>query len=243
MTVDAPPVAPPARSPPPDAPEALIEEARARQGRRRLGFAVAALLLLGLVGGLYLGFAGGASRAPKLQVHRVPGAAATVRGGNVRVYRVSGIGLLELPGGYLKSEIELRYPSSWYVTNRPLDTITNPVQMFVLSSYRVTGGQLNVDGPDTPPTPSPTGVIARLLEDQPLPSNAGSGPARPLRFSLPRFTPHMEGYNGRWGAISFVDHRIPFTLFISVGHRAPSVLVAQFLRILDGMTITITTHG
>jgi len=155
---------------------------------------------------------------------------------------VSGIGLL-VYSGYLESTIELPYPSGWFVTNRPLDAITNPVQMFVLSSYRVTGGRPNVDGPDTPPTPSPTGVIARLLEDQPLPSNAGSGPARPSQFTLPRFTPHMEGYSGRWGTIHFVDRRIPFTLFISVGRRARSALATRLLRILDGMTITITAHG
>ena len=146
------------------------------------------------------------------------------------------------PGGYLKSEIVLRYPSGWFVTNRPLDSISNPVQMLVLSSYRVTAGQQNVDGPDTPPAPAPAGVIARLLEDQPLPSNAESGPARPSRFTLPRFTAHLEGSSGRSGAIHFVDHRIPFTLFISAGRRAPSVLVTQLLRMLDGMTITITAH-
>jgi hypothetical protein len=220
---------------------AVIKDARRRQRQRRTRLLLSAIVV-GLAAGLYLTFDGGVRSVPPLQTRQVPSTAATARGGNVRVYRIAGIGLLVTPG-YLKSEIELPYPSSgWYVTNRPPDAISNPVQMFVLSSYRVPVGRPNVDGPATPPTPAPTGVIARLLQDQPLPSNAASGPARPSRFALPRLNPHMEGYSGRWGTIDFVDDRIPFTLFISIGRHAPAALITQLLRVLDRMTITVTFH-
>ena len=57
----------------------------------------------------------------------------------------------------------LRYPSSLYVSTRPLDSITNPVQRFVLSTYPVPSNRPNAGGNYTPPL---TGVIAELF-DQP----------------------------------------------------------------------------
>ena len=89
--------------------------------------------------------------------------------------------------------IVLRYPSSVYVSDRPLGSITDPVQRFVLSTYRVPGDVPNAGGGYTPP---PTGVIAELLEDVPAPDRDFEAPARPADSPSP---PAAHGRHRRDG--------------------------------------------
>jgi hypothetical protein len=129
--------------------------------------------------------------------------------------------------------ITLRAPSGWWVNDRPLTRITNPVQRFVLSSYRVPGGA-DAGGSYTP---SPQGVLAELTEDVPAGASARGWPSRPQRFVLLRLG-RMETLNGnRWGEVVFRDQGRHFYLFIWVGRHAAPAQISMLLRALDGMTI------
>jgi hypothetical protein len=131
--------------------------------------------------------------------------------------------------------IVLRTPSGWYVTNAPLNGITNPVQRFVLSSYRVPTGRPDFDGNYAPP---PRGVVVQLLEEMPPLNNGGVWPQRPLRFRLPRLG-LMEGFGGdRWGEVRFREHGRRFYIFLGIGRHASSARIGLSLESLDGMTIT-----
>jgi len=133
------------------------------------------------------------------------------------------------------SGIAIRYPSRWEVTNRPLGDISDPVQRFVLSSYRVPGGRPNGAGDYRPPA---DGVIAQLLEDSPPDPAARSDYApRPAKFRMPRLTEHLEGHSGRWGEIVFRDHGRDFYLFVGVGLNAPTSRLDALLRALDTVTV------
>jgi len=147
-------------------------------------------------------------------------AASASAAGGARVFRGPGI--------------VLRYPDGWYATNEPLNGITDPVQRFVLSSYRVPAGGADANATYAPP---PRGVIAQLVEEVPPINNGGVWPPRPHRFSLPRLG-RMETFGGnRWGETLFRDQRRHFYIFIGVGRRASSAQVALMLRTLDAMTI------
>lgn len=132
--------------------------------------------------------------------------------------------------------LALRYPGGLFLSTRPFDSISDPVQRFVLSTYRVPGGRPNSDGDYTPP---PTGVIAELLEDVPAPDPDFEAPARPASFTLPALTDNMEGHGARFGEIAFRDHARDFVLLVGVGNSARPAKVALLLRVLDGLTVTV----
>jgi hypothetical protein len=130
--------------------------------------------------------------------------------------------------------IVLHPPSGWYVTNEPLNGITDPVQRFVLSSFRVPSGA-DAGGGWVPPA---TGVLVQLAEEVPPVANAGDWRARPHRFSLTRLG-RMETLGGdRWGELLFREHARHFYLFIWVGKRARPAQVGRLLSALDRMSIT-----
>jgi hypothetical protein len=131
--------------------------------------------------------------------------------------------------------IVLRYPGAWFVTDAPLNGISDPVQRFVLSSYRIPVGGVDFDGTYVPPA---RGVIAQMLEEVPPIHNAGVWNPRPRRFVLPPLG-RMEGFGGnRWAELRFRQHGRRFYLFIGVGRRAPAASLALLLSRLDGMSIT-----
>ena len=145
---------------------------------------------------------------------------ATAAGGGLRVFRGPGI--------------VLRYPGRWFVSNEPLNGITDPVQRFVLSSYRVPVGRPDWAAHYAPP---PRGVIAQFVEEVPPLNNEGVWPRRPNRFKLPRLGP-MEGFGGNgWAELRFREHGRRFYIFIGVGRRASSARIGLLLRSLDDMTI------
>jgi hypothetical protein len=130
--------------------------------------------------------------------------------------------------------IVVRYPDGWYVTNEPLNSITDPVLRFVLSSYRLPAGA-DANANYAPPT---RGVIAELVEEVPPINNDGVWRPRPRRFRLPRLG-RLETFGGnRWGEVLFRNHGRHFYIFIGVGRRASSAQVALMLRTLDAMAIT-----
>jgi hypothetical protein len=131
--------------------------------------------------------------------------------------------------------IVLRYPSSLYVSNRTLDSMTNPVQRFVLSTYRVPGNRPNAEGSYTPPL---TGVIAELLEEVPPPDPDFQAPPRPRRFVLPKLRDNLGGFGDRWAELPFRAHGRDFYIFLGVGGRASSTKVALVLRALDALAIS-----
>lgn len=129
--------------------------------------------------------------------------------------------------------IVLRTPSGWYASNEPLNGVTNPVQHFVLSSYRIPAGVADAGGGYVP---SSRGVIAQLMEEVPPSANPDWRP-RPQHFKLPRLN-GVETLGGtRWGELLFREHGRHFYIFIWVGRRASSAQVGLLLRALDGMTI------
>jgi hypothetical protein len=131
--------------------------------------------------------------------------------------------------------IVLRYPSSLYLSSRPLDSMTNPVERFVLSTYRVPGDRPNAEGSYTPP---PTGVIAELLEEVPPVDPAFQAPPRPRRFVLPKLRDNLEGFGDHWAELPFRAHGRDFYIFLGVGDRASSAKVALVLRTLDALAIS-----
>jgi hypothetical protein len=147
---------------------------------------------------------------------------ATAASSGPRVFRGSGI--------------FLPYPSDWFVSTEPLNGIINPVQLFVLSSYRVPAGRPAFDGNYAPP---PSGVIAQLVEEVPPLNNGGVWPRRPRQFKLGTLQ-RMEGFGGnRWAEFRFRDQGRRFYIFIGVGCRASSANIEILLRSLDRLTITV----
>jgi hypothetical protein len=130
--------------------------------------------------------------------------------------------------------IVLRTPNGWYVSNEPLNAITDPVQRFVLSSYRLPTGADAGGGY----VPSSRGVIALLDEEvRPL-ANNGAWRPRPRRFRAPRLG-RMETLDGNhWGELLFREYGRHFYIFIWVGQRASSAQIARLLHALDSMSIT-----
>jgi hypothetical protein len=135
--------------------------------------------------------------------------------------------------------IALQTPSDWYVSNQPLNGITDPVQRFVLSSYQVPSGA-DAGGSYMP---SSHGVIAQLAEEVPPLANGGVWRPRPHRFTLPGLG-RTETLNGdRWGELLFGAHGRHFYIFIWVGQHASSAQIGLLLHAVDGMTITAAEPG
>lgn len=131
--------------------------------------------------------------------------------------------------------IVLRYPSGLYLSTRPFDSVADPVQRFVLSTYRVPDGRPDSAGDYTPPA---NGVIVQLLEDVPAHDFRFKAPPRPASFTLPKLSGHVERFGDRWGEITFRDHGRGFYIFIAAGRRAPSSEIALVLHALDGLTVS-----
>ena len=137
------------------------------------------------------------------------------------------------PSVFRAHSITIRKPSGWYVNNKPLNRITNPVQRLVLSSYRLPTGA-DAGGSYVP---SSRGVVAQVMEEVPA-STGGKWPTRPRHFALPRLG-GMETLNGnRWGELAFREHGRNFYIFVWVGRHASSTQTALLLDALDAMTIT-----
>jgi hypothetical protein len=116
-----------------------------------------------------------------------------------------------------------------------LNGISDPVQRFVFSSYRVPADGPDFDGTYAPPRP---GVIAQVVEEVPPLHNAGVWNVRPRRFALPPLG-RMEGFGGnRWAELRFRQHGRRFYVFIGVGRRAPARSLALLLGRLDALSIT-----
>jgi hypothetical protein len=139
------------------------------------------------------------------------------------------------PRVFREAGIVVRAPAGWYVTSERLNGITEPVQRFVLSSYRVPVGADAGNG-YVPPSGA---VLAQLVEEAPaVHSNPRAWPARPSRFILPRLG-RMETLDGNhWGELLFREHGRHFYVFIWVGRHATSTQVGLLLRALDGIRIT-----
>jgi hypothetical protein len=151
---------------------------------------------------------------------------------------VAGLATAASPGPrvFRGPGILLAYPSDWFVSTEPLNGIIDPVQLFVLSSYRVPPGRPIFDGNYAPP---PSGVIAQLVEEVPPLNNGGVWPTRPRQFKLGRLG-RMEGFDGsRWAELRFRDHGRRFYIFLGVGLHAPSARIGILLRTLDGLKITV----
>src|ERR1700722_619227 len=124
----------------------------------------------------------------------------------------------------------------WQVSNRPLGYISNPVQRFVVASYRVPGGRPDGGGDYGPPR---GGVIAQLLEERaPGPDAKKFFPLRPARFASPKLSDHLEGHSGGWAEMVFRDHGRDFYIFVGVGPGTPTTRVETLLRTLDTISVT-----
>jgi hypothetical protein len=196
----------------------LIKEARDRQRRRRRrrGFTlIAPLLIATLIYGVHRWDAGGGSPQPPAP----PRSAAS--NGHERAFHADGL--------------ILAYPHDWFLT-RPVPTgISNPVERFVLASYRVPAGEATMIGDFAIARRQ---VVAQLLEVQ-APDQAIDQlfPSRPATFNVPTLTTRVEGHDGRWAELTFRQRRRDFYLFVGAGKNAGRIQVDALLRQLDQLRI------
>ena len=152
--------------------------------------------------------------------------------GSLLLLLTASVATAAAPPVFRRAGIAIRPPVGWFVTTEPLNGITDPVQRFVVSSYRLPIGADAGGGY----VPSSRGVVAQLTEEAP-PINVGPWPPRPAHFTLPRLGP-METLDGnRWGERVFRDHGRHFYIFIWVGRHATKTQVGLLLRALDGIQI------
>lgn len=152
--------------------------------------------------------------------------------GSFLLLATASVATANAPPVFRRAGIAIRPPVGWYVTTEPLNGITDPVQRFAVSSYRIPIGADAGGGY----VPSSRGVVAQLDEEAPL-INGGPWPPRPPHFTLPRLG-RMETLDGnRWGEIVFRDHGRHFYIFIWVGRHATKTQVGLLLRALDGIQI------
>jgi hypothetical protein len=135
------------------------------------------------------------------------------------------------PHVFRTSGIVVRYPVGWHVSTEPLTGITDPVQRFVLSSYRIPAGFSSTGDYYAPRI---DGVVVQVDEEvPPLGANDNPWPPRPRHFSLPRLG-RMEGFAGkRWGERIFQQHGRRFYLFIGIGRHATRAQIRTLLTTLD----------
>jgi hypothetical protein len=124
-----------------------------------------------------------------------------------------------------RTHLTLRDPAALHVTTQELTGITDPVERVALYSG---------DVPNALVRPRPRQVIAIVMEQEP-PVELTLFPKRPRRFHLRRLG-MLEGFDGRWGEITFRDHGRAFYLFVGVGTRADQQ-VPDLLRALDSLRV------
>jgi hypothetical protein len=152
--------------------------------------------------------------------------------GSLLLLTTASVATASAPSVFRRAGLAIRPPVGWYVTTEPLNGITDPVQRFAVSSYRIPIGADAGGGY----VPSSHGVVAQLDEEAP-PINGGPWPPRPGHFTLPRLG-RMETLDGnRWGEIVFRDHGRHFYIFVWVGRHATKTQVSLLLRALDGIQI------
>jgi len=130
--------------------------------------------------------------------------------------------------------ITVQVPPGWFVTNAPLNGVSNPVQRFVLSSYRLRPGADAGNG-YVPPS---TAVLVQVMEEEPpLYSSASLWPPRPAKLVVHRLG-RMETLSGnRWAELHFRVHTRHLYVFIWIGQHASPTKVDALLGSLDAMRI------
>lgn len=153
----------------------------------------------------------------------------------IAVLLLAAVASAASPPVFRQAGIVLHVPVGWFVTTEPLNGVTDPVQRFVLSSYRVPVGADAGNG-YVPPS---SAVLAQLVEEvPPVHSHPRAWPSRPSRFTIPRLG-RMETLDGdRWGEVLFHENGRHFYIFIWVGRHARAAKVSVLLRALDDLRIT-----
>ncbi len=138
------------------------------------------------------------------------------------------------PARVVRSDgISLRLPRGWYVTNRPLNNVSWPVQRFVLSSFPEHFDAAQTSGYYLPPQ---TGVLAQIVEEAPPLSGEHWRPRpAPLRIGSLGL---MKLFGGdRWGELLFRLGGRHFYAFVWIGRNAPASERQQLLTILERMRV------
>lgn len=96
--------------------------------------------------------------------------------GSVLPLLTASIATAAAPPLFRRAGIAIHPPVGWFVTTEPLNGITDPVQRFVLSSYRVPAGA-DAGSSYVPPSRA---VLAQVVEEVPPSSDGGAWRPRPL---------------------------------------------------------------
>jgi hypothetical protein len=133
--------------------------------------------------------------------------------------------------------ISLRYIDGWHVSNQRLNGIIDPVQRFVVSSYRIGPPSRSSGGAEGGYAPPADGVLAQLSED--APAHLSGFPARLHKLTtIPKLRDVGCGLAGdRWAEIMFKQHGRAFYLFIGIGARASHAARAQLLATVNTLVI------
>ncbi len=131
--------------------------------------------------------------------------------------------------------VSTRIPTGWYVTHRPFTAITDPVQRFVVSSYRIPDSLFSGTVPSgSTYLPSSTGVLAVVMEQLPATRSPDWKPLGRLHLDRPG---RMESFTGqRWQEFTFRLNGRDFYAFAWAGRHVSREERNQLLSILEGMT-------
>jgi hypothetical protein len=189
---------------PPDSPdqaelEALIEEARRRARRRRLGYLAIVAGVLGLAGGLYLAFGGGGGTGP------------SGGGGSPQPLPSAGA-----------HGIRVRLQPGWHVAARILTPrLVNPRELLSVGTFQMRPGGRCAQSPST--AYSDMGPSDGLITFMERKGHAENYQARPAEFRL-RPTPgpgDCAPASVATQMAAFRDHGRIVYAFVALGGRGP----------------------
>jgi len=136
--------------------------------------------------------------------------------------------------------ISFAYPSSWYVTTRPLSNGVEPIYRFAVGNFRFHRTPRDV-GPclEGIARQRPAGgVLAFMREATGADARRSRVAPRPAAFRLPTPSDRAACLGPGSSQVAFRQGGRVFYLWISVAPKAPAVARTQLTQLLDSMKIT-----
>jgi hypothetical protein len=135
--------------------------------------------------------------------------------------------------------VSFRYPSNWHVTRRRLDVVTDPRTLFVVSSYAILKGPIDVcDGAHARgrPVDGAFVLVKETLDGASIRRSLPRLRTKPRHFQLPK--------TGRAGCLppasvqyQFRVAQRAFYLWTSIGPQASAKTRTAVARLIDGLWI------
>jgi len=136
--------------------------------------------------------------------------------------------------------ISFAYPSSWYVTTRPLSNGVEPIYRFAVGNFRFHRTPRDV-GPcleGIARQRTAGGVLAFMREATGADARRSRVAPRPAAFRLPTPSDRAACLGPGSSQVAFRQGGRVFYLWISVAPKAPAVARTQLAQLLDSMKIT-----